>query len=148
MNEKEAIKTLIRIAENQQKIITKLAQELGQAGGPSHTNPDPALPFVPGDAPPDNTAPTHADPAHAAPKNQNESDANAILHALPPALKSAISVVEVHASRDPAFDGEIRVRFAPGKASAAAFKALESVVKSLQKSNVLKGASYSFKQVA
>jgi hypothetical protein len=119
MSDKEVLKKLLRIAENQQKIISKLAQAVNA---------------------PANEMPT--------PVSANKHEAETILGALPPQVKALISVLEVHPSHDGTFDGEVKVRFAPGKASDAGFKAVQKTVENLASRNMLPGASYAVKQVA
>ena len=119
MSDKEVLKKLLKIAENQQKAIAKLAQAVNA---------------------PANEAP--------APVHPNKYEAETILGALPPQVKSLVNVLEVHPSHDPTFDGEVKVQFAPGKASDAAFKAIQKTVENLASRNMLPGASYAVKQVA
>lgn len=118
MSDKEVLKKLLKIAENQQKILTKLAQ----AQAPANELPAPVHP--------------------------NTKEAETILGALPPQVKSLVNALEVHQSNDPSFDGIVKVQFAPGKASDALFKAVQKTVENLASRNMLPGASYAIKQVA
>ena len=116
-DDKEIIKKLLKIATNQQKIITKLAQ-----GAPPTAMPTPDSP--------------------------TKRSADAILGALPPPVRQAVSVLEVHPSRDPNFSEEVKVRFVPGKGSSQIFSALQKIVQKLQSSNVLPGQSYKITEVS
>ena len=118
-NDKEVIKRLLKIADNQQKIITKLAQ------------------FA------DHSAPATEAPA---PVSANTREAETILAALPAPVKAVVALLEVHTSRDPQFAGEVHVKFVPGKASDMAFKAIQKVVQDLGNRNLLPGA-YMVKEV-
>lgn len=69
MDSKKVLEKLLKIAENQQKVIQKLAQQ--QMG---------------------------AMPQNIAPQEATKRDATAILAALPPAVKSAVANLEVHGS--------------------------------------------------
>lgn len=119
MSDKEAIKILLKIAEKQQKAIMKLAQGLN--------------------------APAQELPA---PVHPNLREAETILAALPANVKGTVHGLEVHPSNDPVFDGEVKVKFAPGKASDAAFNAVKKTVENLASRNMLPGAAYTVKQVA
>lgn len=119
MSDKEVLKKLLKIAENQQKIITKLAQ---QVNGPAQE--------------------------FSAPVHPNTREAETILASLPPQVSPLVETLEVHPSNDGTFDGEVRVKFAPGKASDAAFKAIQKTVENLVNRNMLPGATYAVKQVA
>lgn len=116
-NDKEVIKKLLKIVANQQKIITKVAQNLESFQRPS----------------------THL------PENSVKDPAAMIQGALPNAVQSSIQRLEVHGG--PGVDSEVRVKFHPGKDSDAAFSAIQKTVQHLQKSNVLPAASYVVKQV-
>jgi len=118
MSDQEVLKKLLKIAENQQKILIKLAQ----AQAPAQELPAPVHP--------------------------NVKEAETILGALPPAVRALVGVLEVHPSNDAAFDGVVKVQFVPGKASDAAFKAIQKTVENLASRNMLPGASYAIKQVA
>lgn len=111
MSDKEVLKKLLKIAENQQKIITKLAQSV-------------------------------------APIHPNTREAETILEALPTPVRAAVAILEVHQSNDPSFDGEVQVKFVPGKGSDAVFKAIQKTVENLASRNLLNGASYAIKEVA
>lgn len=115
-NDKEVIKKLLKIAENQQKIISKLAQVAAPAN-------------------------------ELAPANTNKREADTILGALPPQVKGVVQLLEVHPSHDPSFDGEVRVRFVPGKGSDVAFSAVQKTVQSLSGQNLLPGGTYMVKEV-
>ena len=119
MSDKEVLKKLLKIAENQQKIITKLAQ---QVNAPATELPAPVHP--------------------------NNRESETILASLPPQVAPLVQTLEVHQSNDPSFDGEVRVKFVPGKASDAVFKAVQKTVENLVNRNMLPGATYSVKQVA
>jgi hypothetical protein len=113
MSDKEVLKKLLKIAENQQKIITKLAQ--AQSATPIHPN---------------------------------TREAETILEALPASVRAAVAILEVHQSHDPSFDGEVQVKFVPGKGSDAVFAAVQKTVENLVSRNLLNGASYAIKEVA
>lgn len=115
-NDKEIIKKLLKIAENQQKVITKLAQ---------------ALP-----------------PQDLTPAEPSKKEALSILNALPPAVRAAVEVLEVHPSRDPNFDQEVKVRFQAGKGSPMVFNTIQKTVQDLQGKNVLAGRSYKISEIA
>jgi ABC-type transporter Mla subunit MlaD len=112
---KEVAKKLLKIAENQQKMIEKLAQQLQEFPAPVHPN---------------------------------LREAETILNALPAPIKSVVLGLEVHQSSDPNFDGEVKVKFAPGKASDVAFNAVQKTVQNLAARNMLPGASYAVKEMA
>lgn len=121
-NDRSVLEKLLKIAENQQKIIMKLAQNY--------------------QAPANNLEPNQA--VH---RSLND-DAIVILHALPPAAKVAVKDLTVHSSTEPGFDGEVRVIFQPNRGSDEAFKAVQNTVQKLQTSNLLQGKSYIVKEVA
>jgi hypothetical protein len=118
MSDKDVLKKLLKIAENQQKILTKLAQ----AQAPATEAPAPVHP--------------------------NTKESETILGALPPQVRALIGALEVHPSNDPSFDGIVKVQFVPGKASDASFKAVQKTVENLASRNMLPGAAYAIKQVA
>ena len=119
--EKDLIKQLFKIAENQQKIINKLAG--------FDVDPVPSLLPAPLDLTPD--SPT-------------KKEAAAILNALQPAVRAAVAALEVH----PAMGAnEVKVKFVQGKGTSAVFNAIQATVQDLQSKNVLGGQSYKIVQV-
>lgn len=120
-NDKDIIKKLVKIAANQQKIINKLAQEMAQQ------------------------TPSGAPPNRLEPGSPTKKEAQAILGALPPQVRAAVSQLEVHQGADA---NEVKVRFVPGKGSSMVFSALQRTIQSLQQSNVLSGSSYKITEVA
>lgn len=77
-------------------------------------------------------APPAQDFSTAAP---NTREAQTILAALPPAVRPAVAILEVHGN-------DVKVRFQPGKSSDAAFQAIQQTVTSLQQQNKLSGSQY------
>lgn len=111
--DKEIIRKLFAIAEKQQRILTKIAQQL--------------------------PIPTELKPAATVKK-----EADVILNALAPNVKSAISVLEVAPGRD---SNTVKVRFFPQKNSPQVFAALQRTIEDLQNKNLLQGASYNIVEV-
>lgn len=138
MSDKDVLKKLLKIAEKQQKIITKLAQQVNgpvpietpHSFYPEHPKAPPLAPVEPG-----------------TPVHPNTREAETILASLPPQVAPMVQVLEVHPSKDPTFDGEVRVRFVPGKASDQAFNAVQKTVQNLVNRNLLPGANYNVKEV-
>lgn len=111
---KEILAKLVKVAENQQKILNKLAQAQGLS--PQSFEPK---------------APTF-EPARQILARLEKSS---------PQVRAAIRNVEVHpAGRPNSWD--VKVLFNEGKASQAALNTVMATVTSLQKENVLTGASY------
>jgi hypothetical protein len=134
MDSKKIIEKLVSIAQQQQKIIHKLAQQL-----PPDSVPSSGTTFTPGKTgtppappPPDPNKPatqTHTDQTHTEAKA-----IKAIIEALPPAIKNHLVTLEVH-------DGTVKVRF-KSPVSDAVFNAVTNTVQKLQEQNVLPPKNY------
>jgi hypothetical protein len=123
MDYKKAFEKLVKIAENQQKIIEKMAQQISD-------NTDMIL----GDQKaPDPVAPPPPTNLKATPPPKREADA--ILAALPPDLKSALKAVEV-------VGGNVSLKFLPGKATQPNYDAIKAIIQQLQNGNKLPAQSY------
>jgi hypothetical protein len=132
MESKKIIEALVRIANNQQKIIHKLAQQL-----PPDSTPTSGTTFEPGVAPASPAAPPL--PTKAQPFEQTKTEAKVILNNLPPVVKENLSLLEVH-------NGQVMVRWkAPVHSSI--FNAVTKTVQNLQQQNVLSGKSYKVVEV-
>ncbi len=133
MDQKKVIEKLIKIAENQQKIIQKLAQAQGL--------PPDALPTSQvqmgeghGAAPASQPPPEKLNPGQPKP-TQTQSEGQMIMSALPANVAKAISNIAVTA-------GNVNVSFAPGGATQANYDAVLKAVQSLQQANKLPGSNY------
>lgn len=128
MDTKKVILKLIKIAENQQKIINKLAQAQG-------LQPD----AVPTSSVGFQAAPqTNPNPAQPAPQKMESAQAQktpgqALLNALPPQLKKVVVRAEPHGN-------EMRVQFAQGQYTQANYDAVLKVMQNLTNQNVLQQA--------
>jgi hypothetical protein len=129
MDTKKVIKQLLKIAENQQKIIEKLAQQLPGGGdvvlGPEHSG-------APQTAPP---PPTDLKPAPI-----TKNTAAIIIEALGDFYKQNVEFLEVRGS-------DVLVRFLSGKSTQPNYNHILNVVKKLQSSNQLQGFAYNVKVV-
>lgn len=114
-NDKEIINKLFKVVAQQQQIIKKIAQAVNE------------LP-----------------PASLAPQNTTKREADIILNALAPNVRSSIKHLVVDSSRDPSV---VKVQFVPNKGSVVVFNAIKATVISLQQKNALPGASYNIVEV-
>jgi hypothetical protein len=135
MDSKKILESLVKIANSQQKIIHKLAQQ---------TLPPDSLPSshvgVEGghSAPPVSPTP----PASLKPNLITKTPAATIIGALGDFFHQNVRVLEV-----PLNSSEVRVAFKPGKDSQENFNHIVSTVNKLQQSNALPGKSYAVKSV-
>jgi len=127
MDSKKIIESLVKIANNQQKIIHKLAQQTQLA-------PNEVATFTPGKehvpaAPPSTATPAgqivHKDPA------------TAITQALGHFYTDALSGLSVNPTKN-----AVEVSFKPGKATQSNYDHIMKTVQSLQNSKVLMGGPY------
>lgn len=77
---------------------------------------------------------------HLAPQKTNKDEAETILNKLPANVKQTVARLEVHGN-------EVKVKFHPGRASDAAFDAIQQAVQELQSANLLAGTQYIVKEV-
>lgn len=126
MDSKKIIEKLVSIAQQQQKIIHKLAQQL-----PPDSVPSSGTTFTPGKT---GTPPAPPPPDPNKPATQTHTEAKAIIEALPPAIKNHLVTLEVH-------DGTVKVRF-KSPVSDAVFNAVTNTVQKLQEQNVLPLKNY------
>ncbi len=117
-NEKAVIQKLLKIAESQQKIITKLAQ--GYQAPAQKVEPK---------------LPPHG------------SESNAVLTALPEAVRLMVNRLEVHPGLGMGQPGDVKVQFKPGKSSSDAFATVQKTVEQLQNSNVLPLKNYKVEEI-
>jgi hypothetical protein len=120
MDSKKIIEKLIKIAEKQQKIIEKLAQQAELTVGDPKASAAPTAP-----------AATSLTPNPTAPKRE----ADTILASLPVNLKPAVALLEVHG-------GTVSVKFKPGQATQQNYDAVKNLVQQLQTANKLPGQTY------
>jgi hypothetical protein len=136
MDSKKVIEKLIKIAQTQQKIIEKLAQQVAPPGEPELTVGDaPAnLGQAPAAAPNPNPPATNLKPS-TAPKTAKKT----IWEALPHNVQAALfDLREV--------DNEMHVRFNPGQQTQANYDAVLKTMQDLTNKNMLQHA-YSLKVV-
>jgi|SRR5271166_6852156 len=126
MDTKKVLQQLVKIADNQQKIINRLAQGL-QVDPPAITNEqkDPGKVAPP---PPTNLKPN-------APAKAPASEGQMVMNALPPAVATNVANVAVSA-------GKVNVTFKPGQKTQANYDAVKAVVQQLQSAGTLTGRSY------
>lgn len=127
MDSKKVIEKLIKIAEQQQKIIQKLAQVL-----PPDALPTSATSFNDGKEP---GAVSAAPPNSLAPAAPSKREAETILTALPAGVKPAVANIEVRG-------GSVYITFQPGKATQQVYEAVKNVVQQLQNANRLPQQNY------
>ncbi len=126
MDTKKVLQLLVRIADKQQKIINKMAQQntdlvvqdspasggTGQQPPPQHLQPGPT---------------SHADPGQA------------LLAALPPNVKATVNSIKVQGP-------DMHVQFQPGKANQATYNAILKTLQNLTNQGVVQHA-YNLKAV-
>ncbi len=126
MDSKKVIEKLIRIAENQQKIIMKLAQAL-----PPDSLPNSGSTFGGGHeaAPVSEPAPTKLEPTKV-----EKTPAKVFIEAMSPQQKATLAVFpEAHGN-------EMKVRFKPGQATQANYDSLLKLLQSLTSANKIQQA--------
>lgn len=125
MDTKKVLQQLIKIADNQQKIINKLAQR----------ETDVTINDKPGQPKPTaNDLPQHLDP------NKTQRDpAGALLGALPPAVKPMVAKLEAR-------DNDMLLSFQQGKATQPNYDAVLKTMQTLTNQGVLQHA-YNLKVV-
>lgn len=124
MDTKKVLQQLVKIADNQQRIINKLAQGL-QVVDPTLTDqkdPSKAAPPAPGTLKPNA-------PQKLAPEGQ------LIMSALPPAVALNVANIAV-------VQGAVNVTFKPGQKTQANYDAVKAAVQRLQNAGTLTGRSY------
>lgn len=125
MDQKKVLEKLLKIAENQQKIIMKLAQM-----PPAATPTSEVSTFTPGQGAPAPTAPAPTGARPAAPPHQ---DLQAMMFAANPNLAHAVSSVAF------AGPGAISVSFKEGQATQPNYDAVLATVKKLESERKLQG---------
>jgi hypothetical protein len=126
MESKKIIETLVRIANNQQKIIHKLAQAL-----PPDALPTSGTTYTPDAGAPPAAAPP---PTSIKPVDTTKNDARVIINSLPPAIKNHLVDLQVH-------DGQVKVKW-KSPVSDAVFNTVTKTVQNLQQQNALPGKNY------
>lgn len=126
MDTKKVLQLLVRIADKQQKIINKMAQQNTDLvvqdkpqGAPVNTAPPPTS-LKPG-------AVSHADPGQA------------LLAALPPNVKATVNNIKVQGP-------DMHVQFQPGKANQATYDAILKTLQNLTNQGVVQHA-YNLKAI-
>lgn len=134
MDSKKVIEKLIRIAENQQKIIMKLAQAQGL---PPDSLPTSGTTFGGGkEAPPTSEPP----PQSLEPARTQKTPAKVFIEAMTPQQKATLAVFpEAHGN-------EMRVKFKPGQATQANYDSLLKLLQNLTNQNKIQQA-YQLKSV-
>ena len=128
MDQKKVLEKLLKIAENQQKIIVKLAQAL-----PPEALPTSGTTFTPGQAAPAASQP----PAqHMAPKKVEHQDLQAMVLAANPKLSAAIASVAYGGP------GQITVSFKPSQATQANYDAVLATVQKLENEQKIQPAGH------
>jgi hypothetical protein len=127
MNDKEKLilNKLVSLANKQQKLIHKLAQQVPPPGTPEVTVPNQAAPPGPAAAPPATALKPNA---------TNKNEAGTIINSLPPAIKNHLVTLEVH-------DGQVKVKW-KSPVSDAVFNVVTKTVQNLQNTNALPGKNY------
>lgn len=131
MDSKKVIEKLIKIAEKQQKIIEKLAQ---QAGLPPDSLPTSSVDMSGGHPAPVSAPPPPADLKPHTPK-QFGGEGQVIMQALPPNVQAVVNSIQVSS-------GAVNVSFKAGGATQANYNVVLNAVKQLQASGKLMGSSY------
>lgn len=124
MDSKKVIEKLLKIAENQQKMILKLAQ--GQ-GLPPDSLPNSQVSVSDGQAP---APPAPPPPNKLEPASPSKTPARTLIEALTPAVKQTLVNIEARG-------GEMLVRFHPGKATQANLDAIFNTLQKLTNNNVI-----------
>jgi hypothetical protein len=124
MDSKKIIEKLVSLANKQQQLIYKLAQQQGQVPPPGEVDARMSLP--------DQAAPPP--PTALSPVAPSKTEARTIINSLPPAIQNHLVNLEVH-------NGQVLVKW-KSPVSDAVFKAVTNAVQKLQQQNALPGASY------
>ncbi len=129
MNDKEKliISKLVSLANKQQKLIHKLAQQ----ALPPDSIPTSGTTFTEGKSP---TLPSHLSPTALKPAAPTKDESAAILQHLPTAIKGNLADLTVH-------DGQVSIKWKTPVPDAA-FNAVTKTVQNLQQQNVLSGKNY------
>jgi len=126
MDSKKVLQKLLKIAENQQKIIMKLAQN--QAGLPPDSLPNSQVSVT------DNSQtkpPVEPPPAESKPSQPTRTPSKALYDALTPALKQAVRHV------NPPSGNEMKVIFFPGKLNQANWDGVRNTYQALLNNNTI-----------
>jgi len=116
MDQKKVLEKLLKIAENQQKIIMKLAQ----GAMPPDSLPTGGSTFTPGQDPGPAPAPS---PDRLDPNKQQHTDLQSKVLAANPKLASVIASISYGAA-----PGTVNVSFKPGQATQANYDAVKAAV--------------------
>jgi len=125
MDQKKVLEKLLKIAENQQKIITKLAQAL-----PPDAAPTSGTTFTPGQSAP---APRAPPAQHVKPAQPAKQDLQALVVAENPNLATVVASI---AYGEP---GQINVSFKAGQATQANYDAVLAAVQKLEAAQKISG---------
>lgn len=123
MDSKKVLQKLLKIAENQQKIIMKLAQGL-----PPDSLPNSQVSVTDNQRP---KPPTDTPPAESKPSQPTRTPSRALYDALTPPLKQAVQHV------NPPSGNEMKVIFFPGKLNQANWDGVRKTYQALLNNNTI-----------
>jgi hypothetical protein len=130
MDSKKVIEKLIKIAENQQKIIVKLAQ---QAGLPPDSLPTSQVSMTEGQHAP---TPTQPPPQDLKPRTLTHQSLQAMVLGANPKLSNAVASIAY------AGPGQINVSFKPGQATQPNYDAVLATVQKLENEQKIQPAGH------
>jgi hypothetical protein len=133
MDSKKIIEALVKVANNQQKIIHKLAQQ-ALPPLPPDSLPTSKVEVTPGKEAP---APSQPPPISLKPHVPHEDATKAIVSALGDFYGKSLSGISVDPTKN-----QVNVSFRPGHATQNNYDHVKSIVQKLQNSKVLVGAPY------
>ncbi len=128
MDQKKVLEKLLKIAENQQKIIMKLAQMPAPATPTSEVST-----YSPGQAAP---APSAPPAQHMAPKKMEHQDLQSMVLAANPKLGGAVASIAYGGP------GQITVSFKPSQATQANYDAVLATIQKLENEQKIQPAGH------